>query len=355
MREGVLADVVFFLHRVYPDSRSPRDDIDLRGFERALSLIESRFQIVPLEALFEEKSSKRRAAITFDDGYADNWVYAYPVLKRRGLKAHLFVSAGRILPQGVRPTLSDYWDGKVSIEKLYRPRSMGEAHLEFVRKGSSPEFLSWEELDLMSDVFSFGSHGENHYSYPCSDRVIDFYDGKNLHWTMLLYGGKEPPTGLPVFPTRSSLSDRRFHPFKEVIDFCASFPKEGKWKEELRRQLHLNFKSLGRFESKEEAVERVRRELLSSKKRLEERLGIKVSTFAWPFGQYSDWSREIASSIYPRVFTIKKGFLTETSDPAELPRVSLGKDFFTVLGRVLTFSTAIGFRLYRTFKGEKLL
>lgn len=28
--------------------------------------------------------------ITFDDGYLNNWVYAFPVLKRLGLHAHIF-------------------------------------------------------------------------------------------------------------------------------------------------------------------------------------------------------------------------------------------------------------------------
>ena len=345
-----MKDVVFFLHRVYPEKGA--DDLTLSTFERALSLIEKRFQIVPLDALFNEKSPRRRAAITFDDGYADNWVYAYPVLKKRGLKAHLFVSTGRILEKGVRPNLSDYWEGKVSFKELYRPRSMGQAHREFIEKGSSEEFLSWEELEQMKDVFTFGAHGVNHFSFPCKEEILDFYDGSNFHWTLLLYG--KPEIGFPLFPTKSELAVRKFYPSRELLELCLSYPKEGNWKEKLKLEIK-KLPSLGSFESCEEAKERVERELLSSKLEIERRLEVKVDTFAWPFGQYSDWSKEIASQVYGKLFTVKKGLITEDSDPYELPRVSLGKDIFTVLGRLFTFSSDLGFSLYKTFKGDKVL
>ncbi len=38
----------------------------------------------------------RNVLITFDDGYLDNYVYAYPILKRYGLKATIFAITGRI-------------------------------------------------------------------------------------------------------------------------------------------------------------------------------------------------------------------------------------------------------------------
>jgi hypothetical protein len=169
----------------------------------------------------------------------------------------------------------------------------------------------------------------------------------------LLYGKKQRP-GLPIFPTKSSLAVRRFFPSEELLNLCLSFPKKGRWKERLRSEI-LKLPSLGTFESLDGARERVERELLNSKMEIERRLKVKTETFAWPFGQYSDWSKEAASRIYEKVFTVKKGLITPDSDHHELPRVSLGKDIFTVIGRLFAFSSDLGFSLYKKLKGEKVL
>lgn len=345
-------NVIFFLHRVYPGKG--KDDINLRNFVRALKLIQTRFKIVPLESLLYESSRERRAAITFDDGYADNFVYAYPILKKFGIPAHIFITSGRILKEGVRRNLEDYWNGKVSFKELFKPKSMFDGHLEFVKYSKSQEFLSWEELDRMRDVFSFGAHGKFHFSFPQSDEIADFYDGKNFHWNMLLYS-KEPFIGLPKFKTKSSLYGRKFEPSKELLEFCREFKKEGNWKEELKRKIEREVRNLGRLESEEEARNRIKNELIESKIEIEKNLSVKVSTFSWPFGQYSNLSKEEASKIYDFIFTIKKGFILESSDKLELPRVSLGKDILTIIGRFLTFSNNIGFEIYRIFRRDKVI
>lgn len=343
-------NVVFFLHRVYPERG--KDDLNLKNFIRALKLIKSRFRIVPLEALVEEESNERRAAITFDDGYTDNFVYAYPILKKFGVPAHIFITSGRILERRVRRNLEDYWNGKVSFKELFKPKSMFDGHLEFVKYSKSQEFLSWEELDRMRDVFSFGAHGEFHFSIPQSEEIIDFYDGRNFHWNVLLYS-KETFIGLPKFRTRSSLYGRKFEPSKELLEFCREFKKEGNWKEELKRRIEREVKNLGRFESENEARERIRRELTYSKEEIERNLSIMVSTFSWPFGHYSNLSKELASDVYKFIFTTKRGFLSKETDVKEIPRVPLGKDIFTILGRILTFSTGVGFKIYKAFRRNK--
>lgn len=53
-------------------------------------------------------------AITFDDGFLDNWVYVYPVLKKYNLKATMFVITSRIKDKAekYRPNFEDVWAGR---------------------------------------------------------------------------------------------------------------------------------------------------------------------------------------------------------------------------------------------------
>lgn len=344
-----MADLIFYLHKVYPENGV--DDLTLKGFVYVLRLIKTRFKVVPLEALFEEKGSKPRAAITFDDGYADNFIYAYPVLKKMGIPAHLFITVDRVGSGIVRKNLSDYWNGTVSFRELQKPLSMFESHVAYL-KGDRQDYLTWEELSLMKDVFTFGSHGLRHLREAVSFEIVDFFDGRNFHWEYLLFG--EPEVGTPRFKTRSSLSSLLFNVNSEVVKFCRSFPKKGNWKERLREELSRNFKTLGEFETEDEARIRIEREFILSKEQIEKKLGVKVNTFSWPFGHFSNFSKEIAKKHFKYVFTTKRGVIKEDFKPYRLPRVPLGRDIFTAFGRVFVFSTPL-YRFYNRFKKEKTL
>ena len=72
------------------------DQPDLLRFERELQWISRWFHVLPLDQaaarLRAGSLPPRAAAITFDDGYADNAVVALPVLQRAGLTATFFVA-----------------------------------------------------------------------------------------------------------------------------------------------------------------------------------------------------------------------------------------------------------------------
>ena len=42
----------------------------------------------------------RSVVLTFDDGYLDNWVYAYPILKKYGHHAVIWISVDFVDPRG---------------------------------------------------------------------------------------------------------------------------------------------------------------------------------------------------------------------------------------------------------------
>lgn len=96
-RDGRLS--IFIFHRVLPnpDPLFP-DEPDAKRFNELMAWIASWFNVLPLEQaidqLAQQSLPERAAAITFDDGYADNYSVALPILKKHGLQATFFIATG---------------------------------------------------------------------------------------------------------------------------------------------------------------------------------------------------------------------------------------------------------------------
>ena len=90
---------VLIFHRVLskPDPLLP-DEPDAARFEAQMRWLKAWFNVLPLpeaaRRLRDGSLPARAAAITFDDGYADNFTVALPILRRTGLTATFFIAAG---------------------------------------------------------------------------------------------------------------------------------------------------------------------------------------------------------------------------------------------------------------------
>jgi peptidoglycan/xylan/chitin deacetylase (PgdA/CDA1 family) len=90
---------IFIFHRVLsaPDPLFP-DEVDIERFSQILDWIGAWFNVVPLSRAVDDLAAgtlpARAAAITFDDGYADNLLNAAPCLAERGMPASFFIATG---------------------------------------------------------------------------------------------------------------------------------------------------------------------------------------------------------------------------------------------------------------------
>lgn len=75
-------------------------EVDEVEFARQMDVLSRNFNVLPLLDAVRKLTSgqlpARAVAITFDDGYLDNYTTAYPILKRYGLHATFFAATGCI-------------------------------------------------------------------------------------------------------------------------------------------------------------------------------------------------------------------------------------------------------------------
>jgi peptidoglycan/xylan/chitin deacetylase (PgdA/CDA1 family) len=241
--------------------------------------------------------------LTFDDGYADNWVYAAPLLAKYGFRGTIFVATDFIEPtSSVRSTIRDVWEGRCSEEDLepYGYLSEGE-----IRKLAE------------SGVCEIQSHGKTHTWLPRSEKVIGFHSPdpppKHLRW---MWWNRHPerkpywfheaspdgiPYGAPIYDNHLALAGKAVTPDPGLEEHLTShvaarggarfFDREG-WRGELEAEVasyRRSHPAQERVESDEALQARLRDELVTSRTRLEALTEKPVRFMCWPNG---GWCRE---------------------------------------------------------------
>jgi len=297
-------------------------------FEDQIStLSRAGFNTISLSELFEYMSGRGRippkaVVLTFDDGYLDNWVFAFPILRKYGFKGTVYASTDFVDRASTsRPNLADVWDGRARREDLQW-------------RG----FLCEEEMRrmLMSDLMDIQGHCRTHTWYFTSDRIVDFHHpGDAYPWLAWnerpdrkpLYMREDQseftPFGSPVFKHEKSLIARRYFPDpaigKALAEYVAAnggrlFFGQPDWRDDLFTQARTITGGLarggahgapgGRYENDDERMTRIRDEIVLSKNELETSLNRRLEFLCWPGGSYDDTAIGIAREAGYKAWTL---------------------------------------------------
>lgn len=246
--------LIFSYHRI---CRSMRDyeymAIPQDIFESQVRFIKNNFRIVSmsegLQTLYGDDPRDVCAAINFDDGYMDNYLFAYPILKKYNVPAAIFLVTDFI---GKRHIF--WWDNIFSI--LYSLKSQDM------------------KVDIDSKTFRFRLNGISQIK-QATDSIDSFLSTKNEEKIKSLIGTFE-----------KKYSSRKVEPIsmfgwdeiKEMSRGGISFGSHAK--------THRNLCSLKDDE--------VREELAGSKKKIEKMIGLEVDGFAYPFGVFDERVKRFA-------------------------------------------------------------
>lgn len=123
-REGCGKTVVLAYHRILPDEEARKEGVQAgmyvepRTFAMQLRYLKDRFTPVPLHALMEPHPgvafSKPRCVLTFDDGWSDFRVCAFPLLREAAVPSTVF------LPTDYVGTRRCFWTDRLAF--LFRRR-----------------------------------------------------------------------------------------------------------------------------------------------------------------------------------------------------------------------------------------
>lgn len=89
-------NIIFMYHRVVKNMPKEMHDpalfVSADTFEMHIKEAAKLFDIIPLENMFQiTKGNRRQCAITFDDGWIDNYEIAFPILKKYKVPATIFL------------------------------------------------------------------------------------------------------------------------------------------------------------------------------------------------------------------------------------------------------------------------
>lgn len=133
--------VVLLYHRVSDDVRDNLT-VGVEQFDRQMAMVARIGQVLSIEQVLDmgrvPRTERPLVAVTFDDGYLDNFAHAAPILRRHGIPAAFFVSTGI-----------------VNSDRRF-PHD--------IRRGNPPiPMMTWEQLGAMKRWgFTIGSHTVSH-------------------------------------------------------------------------------------------------------------------------------------------------------------------------------------------------
>lgn len=282
-------------------------------FEQKIALLKARgFTGVFWQEVYDHMVGTRvlpdnSILLTFDDGYLDNWVYVYPILRKYGMKGTIFVSPDFVdRSSAPRYNLDDVAAGDCSADEL-----------------QVAGFLNWAEMRAMekSGLIDIQSHAMTHTWYFNGPRIEDFHSPHDVTPYPWLFWNARPdrksfylnedqqefvPWGFPILEHGKSLETRRFFPDEDAILLFTRFVSErgGReffsipaWRNQLdslRLESFPNGEIPGSYEPDGLMKDRLQNELCRSKELIELNLDKTVDFICWPGGANDEQVQKIA-------------------------------------------------------------
>lgn len=276
--------LIICYHRINDNSNSYLRPMIVKSFDRQMQYLSKAYNPVSLERIIEHIRDGRplppkAIAITFDDGYRDNYENAYPILKKYSIPATVFLTTDYIGTSGV-----SHWD------KVYNMLSQA-------KKGT----------------IAFPILGNTEYNMPLDKKgirkivkVINRLDEKRRECVIVHLADQ---LGASVDKCSSRYLSLSWDEVREMSNAGISFGAHTMTHPFLTRISH----------------ERARKEIYLSRKIIEEQTGKPVRAFAYPAGDFDIHTQKMVEQAgYFGAVSIIPGYNNSKTDRYALRRNAIG-------------------------------
>ena len=263
--------LVLGYHRVNDDGHPFFGGTPTRVFRQQMELVSRYFSVQPLDALVAGDAPPNAIAITFDDGYRDNYTNAFPVLRELGLPATIFLVTGAVDANRL------IWHDRI-FDAFHRTTTpISDKHQELA--------------SVLGEVRSIGPEERTELISRLLERLGVESSESDVGWDKLTWD--------------------------DVREMAAAGIRFGAHTLDHPILSHVN------------ATE-ARRQVKGSKERIESELGCEVTSFAYPNGRPVDFDATTKQILREEGFrsavTTVAGSNDASSDPFELRRVGFWDD-----------------------------
>jgi len=276
--------IILVYHRVTDLVSDPEMlAVSPENFRRHMEFLKGQFRIVRFE---EEWSDLQEPAVvvTFDDGYADNVLEALPILEEVGVPATFFVSTGRI------GTDNEFWWHQMEGLLLQDGEFPSRFELNDARHGRAWDTDTLQQRrELYAKLNALMQKVAPDHRQEWLDQLKKWAGsgdaGKDIHRSMTL----------------EELNKLAASPWATIGAHTVT---------------HSALSALSEEQQKEE--------IFTSKKDLEDRTGLQITTFSYPFGRKEDYDqtsvRLCREAGFIKAASNFPGQVHKWTDPFQLPR-----------------------------------